>query len=263
MAEEIETVSTRTETSKKHWKFLHEIFIAPRRVFNQLAVIQNNAWKIPMLMLTGLIILLFLAGGPARLQNTMVNLQQPPNDFLYWTPEQQNQFAEGQLAMQGPLFTIVFPMISSLAGLWLGWLLLSSVLHLLMTLKGSRQSREIYFNFVAWAAVPFALRSLVQIFSLLISKQVIEDPGLSGLISQQAEGWRGIMRLALELVDLYGIWFIVLILIGSPIISGLKPGKAIFTTLIACLIFFVLALIPGIIRLQLGGLGAIRPFFFF
>ena len=28
MAEEIETVSTRTETSKKHWKFLHEIFIA-------------------------------------------------------------------------------------------------------------------------------------------------------------------------------------------------------------------------------------------
>ena len=133
--------------------------------FDQLAVIQNNAWQIPMLILTGLIILLFLAGGPARLQHTMVNLQQPPM-ILYWTPEQQNQFAEGQLAMQGP-FTIVFPMISSLAGLWLGWLLLSSVLHLL-TLKGSRQSREVYFNFVAWAAVPFALRSLVQIFTAYI-----------------------------------------------------------------------------------------------
>lgn len=263
MAEEIETVSTRTETSKRHWKFLLEIFIAPRRVFNQLAAIQNNAWQIPMLILTGLIILMSLAGGPARLQNTIMNLEQPPDDYMYWTTEQQNQFTEGQIAQQGPLFTIIFPMISSLAGLWLGWLLLSSVLHLLMTLKGSRQSREIYLNFIAWAAVPFALRSLVQIFSLLISKQIIDDPGLSGLISQQAEGWLAILRLALELVDLYGIWFIALTLIGSPIISGLKPGKAISTTLIACLIFFVLALIPGIIRLQLSGLGGVRPYIFF
>lgn len=263
MADENKPAHVQIESPKRHWRYLLEIFYAPRRVFNDLANIEVNAWRIPMLLLTALIILAALAGGPARLQHTLMNLEQPPDDFLYWTPEQQNQFAEGQIAMQGPLFTVIFPMIGSLAGLWLGWFLLSSILHLLMTLKGSRQSREAYLNFVAWAAVPFALRSLVQSVALLSTRQEINYPGLSGLISQQAGGWQVYLGLVLELVDLYGIWFVILLLVGSPIISDLKTSKAISTALIALLIFIVLALIPGIVRTQLGGLGAVRPFIYF
>ena len=263
MVEEKETPSTHTKAPNRQWKFLLDIFIKPRSVFKQLSGLQNHAWGIPMLLLTALIIVASLAGGPARFQNTVMNLNQPPEDFMYWTPEQQNQFYEGQTALQGPLFTVIFPMISSLAGLWLGWFLLSSILHLLMTLKGSRQSREVYFNFSAWVIVPIAIRSLVQTVSLLLTKQIIDDPGLSGLISQQAVGWQAYLRLVLGMVDLYAIWCFVLLLTGSPIISGLKPGKAMSTSLIACLIFVVLALVPGIIRLQLGGLGTVRPFIFF
>lgn len=251
------------ETPKKYWHFLLDIFFKPRQVFAQLAEIQNHAWSIPMLLLTVMVVFASLAGGPARFQNTVMNLAQPPDDFIYWTTEQQNQFHEGQMAMQGPLFTVVFPLLSSLVGLWLGWFLFSSILHLLMTLKGSRQPREVYFNFVAWTAVPFAIRSLVQIIALLSTKQIIDDPGLSGLISQDAAGWTAYLRLVLEMIDLYGIWFILLLVLGSSMISGLKPGKAIVTTLIACLFFIILALIPGIIRLQLGGLSTVRPFIFF
>jgi len=263
MADEEETSYVSNEPKKANRAFLVDIFIKPRRVFNRLAADQNHAWGIPMVLLTILVIFTSLAGGPAKVQHTAMNLSQPPEDFVYWTPEQQNQFYEGQVALQGPLFTVVFPMISSLVGLWLGWFLLSSILHLMMTLKGSRQRREIYFNFVAWASVPFALRALVQIVALLSTKQVIDDPGLSGLISQHAEGALAYLRLFLGLVDLYGIWFITLLIVGSPIISGLKPDKAISTALIACLLFIVLALIPGIIRLQLGGLSTARPFIFF
>lgn len=263
MAEEIESPYLHTETPKWHLKLLLDIFIAPRRCFKQIAAVKNHGWGMPMLLLTVLIIFASIAGGPARFQHTVMNLNQPPDDFIYWTPEQQNQFNEGQLAMQGLLFTVVFPMISSLAGLWLGWFLIASILHLLMTLKGSRQSREVFLNYSAWASVPFAIRSLVQIISFLSTKQIIGNPGLSGLISQQAVGWQAYLRLVLGMVDLYAIWFIVLLFLGSTIMSGLKPGKAISTTLIACLIFFVLALVPGIIRLQLSGLGTVRPYFFF
>jgi hypothetical protein len=263
MADVNEFPNTHTEAPKRRWKLLSDILFKPRWAFKQLAAIQNHAWGIPMLLLTALIILSALAGGPARYQNTVMNLNQPPEDFIYWTPEQQNQFNEGQMALQGPLFTVVFPMISSLAGLWLGWFLLASVLHLLMTLKGSRQSREVFFNYSAWAAVPFAIRSLVQTVSFLATNQIIASPGLSGLISQGAVGWQPYLRLVLGMVDLYAIWVFILLLVGSPIVSGLKPGKAITTTLIACLIFTVLALIPGVIRLQLGGLGTVRPFIFF
>lgn len=263
MENEIATSNIPIRTPERHWRWFLDIFITPRRVFNTLASFQNHAWAMPMLLLTALIILASIAGGPARLQHTIMNLNQPPADFEFWSAEQQNQFYEGQTAMQGPLFTVFFPMISSLAGLWLGWFLLGSILHLLMTLKGSRQSREVYLNFAAWAALPFLFRSLVQIISLLSTRQIIQNPGLSGLISQQADGWQAYARLVLGMVDLYNLWFIGLLLLGSPIISGLKSGKAISTTLIACLIFIVLALIPGIIRLQLGGLGTVRPFIFF
>lgn len=263
MADMLENKTTETESAHRRWKWLLEVLFAPRRVFKQIATSQNHAWGIPMLLLTALIVLTALVGGPARVEHTIMNLNQPPDDFIYWTPEQQNQFYEGQTAMQGPLFTIVFPMISGLASLWLGWFLLASILHLLMTLKGSSQPRDVYFNFSAWAAVPFAIRSVVQIIALLTTRQIIANPGLSGLISQQASGWQAYLRLFLGMVDIYAIWFFILLLIGSPIISGLKSGKAIFSTLVASLIFFILALIPGIIRLQLGGLGAVRPFIFF
>jgi hypothetical protein len=252
-----------TEKPKRHWRWLLDMLIFPRRVFKQIAVIHSHTWALPMLLLTALVILASLAGGPARFQHTVMNLNQPPEDFIYWTPEQQSQFYEGQAAMQGPLFTVVFPMMTSLTGLWLGWFLLGSILHLLMTLQGSRQSREVYYSYTAWAAVPFALRSLVQIVALLVTRQIIDDPGLSGLISQQANGWQAYLRLVLGMVDLYSIWFIVLLFVGSPIISGLIPSKAMTTTLISCIIFIVLALIPGIVRLQLGGLGTVRPFIFF
>lgn len=263
MADEIDTQKSPPEINNRHWSWLITILIHPRKVFKQIASIQNQTWVLPMLLLSALIVVASFAGGPARVQHTIMNLNQPPEDFVYWTAEQQNQFYEGQMALQGPLFTVVFPMISSLAGLWLGWFLFTSILHLLMTLKGSRQPREVYFNLTAWSAVTFALRSFVQIIALLSTRQIIQNPGLSGLISQQAIGGLAFFRLVLGMIDLYNIWFIVLLLLGAPIVSGLKSEKAISTTLIAILIFIVLALIPGIIRLQLGGLGTVRPFIFF
>jgi hypothetical protein len=33
--------------------------------------------------------------------------------------------------------------------------------------------------------------------------------------------------------------------------------------LIACVVFLILVMVPGFIRIQLGGLGAVRPFLFF
>jgi hypothetical protein len=245
------------------WQWIFRILLTPKAVFNRLAAAEGRHWVRPMLILTLLVAVLSLAGGPARLENVQQTLNQPPEDFQYWTEDQQNQFFQGQMSMQGPLFIYIFPLLEQLAGLWLGWFLLASLLHLLMTFKGSRRSREVYHNFTAWAAIPFALRALVQIAALLAIGESVDDPGLSGFIAPDASGFMIYLRLFFALVDIYSLWFFGLILYGSPTISGLKSGKAVVMALIACVVFLILVMVPGFIRIQLGGLGAVRPFLFF
>ncbi len=245
------------------WQWFFRVFLFPKEVFSDLAAAEGRFWVRPMLILTLLVAVLSLAGGAARLRNVQQNLNQPPKDFQYWTEEQQNQFFQGQASMQSPLFIYVFPLLGQLVGLWTGWFILASLLHLMMTFKGSRQSRDIYYHFVAWAALPFGLRTLVQCAALLVTGKIVNNPGLSGFIAANTTGGLAYLRLVMGLVDIYALWFFGLVLYGSPVISGLKPGKAVVMSLVAFLIFLILVMVPGIIQIQIGGLGAIRPFLFF
>jgi len=264
--EELMTESIGLENvkeSRNRWVWLYRIFIQPRRIFKKIANLDGSAWLMPMLILTVFVLLLAALGGPARQQEIQMNMGQPPEDFQYWSEEQQNQYFEGQTAMQGPLFVYVFPVMSALAGLWGGWFIMSSLLLLLMTFKGSRQPQVSYLNLVAWAALPFVVRSLVQLVAVVSTQREINNPGLSGFIDAGESALLAYAQILLSFIDLYSIWFVLLLLIGAPLVSKLKPDKSLPMTVLAILLFFVLASIPGFAANQLGGLGTIRPFLFF
>jgi hypothetical protein len=251
------------QLGKGPWVWFADLFVHPRRVFSAMASIEGGVWLKPMLVLTALVVILSLVGGPARLLDAQMGLGQPPDDFQYWSEEQQNQFFEGQQAMQGPLFIYILPLLGSLVSLWLGWFILGSVLHLLMTFRGSRQPQRAYLNLVAWAAVPFMLRCLVQIVALLTTRQVIDDPGLSGFVTAGEGGGAALLRILLGMVDVYALGFAALVLIGAPIISGLKAEKSLWVAAVGLLVFVVLAALPGFIISQFDGLGTIQPFLLF
>lgn len=248
---------------KGSWVWFADMFVHPRRVFSKMASLDSAIWLKPMLVLTALTILLSLVGGPARALEAQMGMSQPPEDFIYWSEEQQNQFFESQQAAQGPLFITFLPLLGSLVSLWLGWFILGSVLYLLMTFRGSRQPQGAYLNLVAWAGLPFALRCLVQIVALLATRRVIDDPGLSGLVSADGGGGTDLLRVLLGMVDVYALGFAALVLIGAPIISGLKVKKSLWVAGVGILVFVVLAALPGFIISQIDGLGTIRPFFIF
>ena len=257
------TVMSKEREFKSRWDWMLRLFIQPKRVFGNLAEIDGRAWFKPMLVLTVLVVLLSVLGGQARLRVAQMNVVQPPEDFQYWSEEQQTQFFESQAAMQGPLFIYIFPLLGVITGLWAGWFLLGSMLHLLMTLKGSRQPQVVFLNLVAWAALPFVIRSLVQLVAVISTQQVINDPGLSGFIDageQPALVW---LRLFISLIDIYSIWFLVLLLVGAPLVSRIKTKKALSMTLLALMLFIILATIPAFVSNQLGGLGTIQPFLIF
>jgi hypothetical protein len=257
----------QTKNSQKQdsipWKYLYQIFIKPKHTFSFITERDERAWLKPMLILSVLVILLALSGGPARRMDVLMNASQMPEGFQYWTEDQQNQFFQSQQAAQGSLFIYVFPLVSALAGLWLGWFILGNILHLIMTFQGSHQPQEAYLNLVAWAALPFALRSVVQILALLLNKRVIDDPGLSGFIQEGSKGILAYLRILLSMVDIYSIAFILLLMLGSPIFSGLKIEKVWWPTLLACFILVILTTVPEFLLLKLDSLETIRPFLYF
>jgi len=252
------------ETNQKMpWRWFLDIFITPKKVFSAIQESDRRLWVLPMLVLSGLLIILSLVSGPGRLINAQMSLSQPPSDFQYWTAEQQTQFFEGQQAMQGPLFIYIFPLLGSLISFWLGWFVLGSIFHLLMTFKGSRQPQLAYHNMVAWAAVPFALRCLVQIIAALATHQVVDAPGLSGFVASGGSGSMALLRILLGFIDVYSLAFITLSLIGAPVVSSLKKEKSLWVAVLALFIFVVLAVLPKFIMSQIDGLGTIRPFIMF
>jgi hypothetical protein len=245
------------------WDWFYRIFIKPKQVFKEIVEGDGRVWLRPMVVLIILTLILSLAGGPARLMNAQMGMNEMPEDFPYWSEEQQNQYFQGQAEMLSPLFIYIFPALISLAGLWLGWFLLGNILHLMMTFKGSRQAQSAYLNLAAWAAMPFAIRCLVQTVALLATRQVIDDPGLSGFLEPGGSAGLALLNVLLGMVDIYALAFVVLLWIGAPVISGLRPEKTWWVTILAILVFVLLASLPSFAVSQLSGLGSIQPYMFF
>lgn len=245
-----------------HFEWVLPIFLKPRATFQKIAQQNNGVWLVPLLILTALLIVQALAAGPLRAQAAQMGVTLP-EDFQYYPPEQQEKILAGQQSAAGPIFTHVFPMVGSIVGLWVTWLLLGSILHLSLTLAGSRGRASAALNVVGWASMPFALRAVVQIGALLITQQLISQPGLSGFMPTDMGRLRLFLSLALGFVDLYFLWQIALMIVGVLAISGLSRGKAWFATLAAVLIMLALQTLPGFIAAQIGGGGSSTPFFFF
>ena len=184
-----------------------------------------------------------------------------PPDFQYYSPEQQAQFQQAMAATSSPVFLYVFPALVALSRVWIGWLLVGGLLHLVMTLLGGRGDTGAAMNLVAWAALPFALRDIVRIIAMLASQQLIASPGLSGF-APASEGFGPLFLVGLlGSVDIYLIWYSLLLVLGVRLGNGISRVKALSAVfLILILIFSAQAALVAFAG-QLGGLTIIRPFF--
>ncbi|TLN19759.1 YIP1 family protein [bacterium] len=263
MAEaELDTLNNNEHPRRLRFDWLLPLFFRPRRTLGQVSEQNHGVWLAPLLVLSVLVVIAVLAASPIRQQAAQMGGEIPP-DFQYWSAEQQQQYMEAQANSAGPIFTLIFPALSALAGLWVSWFLLGSILHLALTLTGSRSSNTAALNLAAWASLPLGLRSIVQTIAMLANKQLIAGQGLSGFIASDATGLGLYLRSMLGFIDIYFVWMVVLLLIGAAIISGMRRGKAWVTTLVAVLILLALQALPGFIGGQLGGLSSGGSGFFF
>lgn len=213
-------------------------------------------WLTPMLILTVTAILVVIVAGYLRSRAAMTGEIPLPPDWEFWTPEMQNNYMQAQQATQGPTFVYIIPMVGSLTGLWVGWLLLAALLHFGSTLLGGRGSMQSALNVVAWASLPFAVRDILRIIFMLAAGHAIVSPGLSGFTATP-----GLISQLLTRVDIFLIWHVVLLVIGFALTDGLPRSKAVTGVLVVVLLVLLAQAGLGALASSFGGLAVQRPFF--
>ena len=216
----------------------------------------RGTWLTPMLILSITAILVVIVAGYLKSRAALMGEVQFPPDWEFWTPEMQNNYMQAQQATQGPVFLYIMPMIGSLTGLWLGWLLLAALLHFGSTLLGGRGSMQSALNVVAWASLPFAVRDLLRVIFMLAAGHAILSPGLSGFTSTP-----GFLSQLLARLDIFLIWHVILLVIGFALTDGLTRSKAVTGVVVVLALVLLAQAGLGALSAGFGGLAVQRPFF--
>jgi hypothetical protein len=235
---------------------LFSTLIRPRAAFGEMGAESRSTWLTPMLVLSVTAILVVVVAGYLKSRAAMMGEVQLPPDWQYWTPDMQNNYMQAQQATQGATFVYIIPLVGSLTALWLGWIVMAGLLHLGSTLVGGRGSMQGALNIVAWASLPFAIRDLLRVVYMFSAGHTINNPGLSGFVSSP-----GFVLQILSRLDIFVIWYVILLVIGFTLADGLTRGKAV--TGVVLVVLLVLAAQAGLGSLMsgFGGQAVQRPFF--
>ena len=132
------------------------VLLHPRHEMAKLVGNERASWLTPMLILSIALILRVLVSGYLQARAAALGEITLPPDWQFWTPEMQNNYMQAIQTTQGPAFVYVIPIVGGLIKLWVGWVLLAGLFHLLSTLLGGRGAMRSALNVVAWASLPFA-----------------------------------------------------------------------------------------------------------
>jgi hypothetical protein len=245
-----------------HLEWAWPMLLHPRKTLSKALESTRGTWLAPLLILTVLAVVWVLVAGPLKATAASSVAPTLPPDFQYWSPDQQQQFMQSAAIKSTTTFTHLLPLGAELIKIWFGWLILSAILHLTLTLTGSRSSMTSALSLVGWASLPFAVRYLVQIGSMLTTHQLVANPGLSGFAPAGATGLVGFLAALLPFIDLYLVWMVVLLFVGLRLQDGVPGGKALLSLAISVVLLLVLEGLPSFLISQFSGLSTIRPFLF-
>ena len=213
-------------------------------------------WLTPMLLLSITALLVVLVSGYLKTRAAMMGEVTMPPDWQWWTPEMQNNYMQAQQATQGKTFMYVIPLVGAWTSLWLGWVLMAGLLHLGSTLLGGRGSMQGALNTVAWASLPFAIRDILRVIYMLSAGHAIGSPGLSGFATSA-----GFLPQLLARLDIFVLWYVILLIIGFAIADGLSRGKAILNVVLVMLLVLLAQAGLSTLMSGMGGQAVQRPFF--
>lgn len=256
-----ETITPSPSPAPKRFDFkrLFSFLLQSGKQFEQIAAEETSSWQMPMLFISLALILRLVMSGYFQARAAAMGQVPLPPDWQWWTPEMQNNYMQAMAQTQGPVFVYIIPIVMGLAGLWLGWPILSGFLHLTSTLFGGRGKMGTALSLVAWASIPFALRDLLRVVFMLMAGRTIASPGLSGFITATEPGMVFLGQI-LANVDIFFLWHIFLLIIGFRLADNLSAVKAAAGVLIVMALSLLAQAGLGTLAARLGGLMVTRQF---
>lgn len=228
----------------------------PRNEMAKLVGNERASWLTPMLILSIALFLRVLVSGYFQVRAAATGEITFPPDWQFWSPDMQNNYMQAIQTTQGPAFVYVIPIVSRLIKLWVGWVLLAGLFHLLSTLLGGRGAMWSALNVVAWASLPFAVRDLLRVVFMLVVGHPIASPGLSGF-----GGSSVFVAQLLANLDLFFIWHAVLMVIGTSLVDALPVRKAALAVSGVLIISLLVQAGLGSLSANMSGFMVNRPFF--
>ncbi len=229
------------------------IWFRPGRTLRAVAAGPAWLWTVPFIFALALTVGLAFASAPARdaLQREQIqaraeaSLQDLPPELRESPPEEFTN----NLPEPSRVLTLWVPMLSAAAGILFGWLLRAAVLHVSSMALGGRQSFGAVYRASAWASFPLLLGSAVQLIYFLVGGGMIAGAGLSGLLAAPA-AVPSIPAILLGRVDLYAIWYVILLGVAVTAAGKLSRGKAA----VVVAVYVVLSLLTALTQLVTQGL---------
>jgi hypothetical protein len=236
------------------------IWFRPRRTLRAVAAGPAWLWSIPFFIALALAVGLAFASAPARdaqqrerSQAQMeARLQELPPDLRESPPEGFTDVPEPSRVL-----TLWVPLVIAAARILFGWLLRAAVLHVSSLALGGQQSFGAVYRASVWASFPLLLRSAVQLVYALVGGGMIAGEGLSGLLAEAPAAAGGATQAApsipailLSRIDLYAVWYVILLGVAVAAAGRLSRGKAA----VALAVYVVLSLLIALARLVTQGL---------
>jgi hypothetical protein len=257
-------IEVAAQPKPRPFAWLAGIWFQPRKTLADICSQEKAVWLTPLLLLSALQVIKSLIEGPiksaaaaAEAANSMLNSP----EMSYLTPDEISKIQQGAAVTNGPVFTVVFPALIAILGIWVSWIILGSILHLGLTLAGNRNNAGTSLNLAAWTSLPIALRLVIQIIATLATQSAITQPGLAGFMNPTG-GFSTYLTMVLSLVDVYLVWQIVLLIVGARLMGNITRSKAIGTVLVCVFLVLLLQAIPGTVTQVISGMSFSRPFFF-
>ena len=243
-----------------HFAWVPGIFLRPAKTIRAILGDEKPNWLLPMLLLSIMLILNVVLSAPAQRNAIQSGLNMPP-EFQYWSPEQQDNYMAAQASKSSPTFIYAYPILGGIATWWVIWLLTASILHLMITLGGSRSPNVKSSNLVGWAMLPFALGLLIKAITVASAGRLLAPAPLAALLPAEATGLQLFARSVLAKMDAYWLWHVILLLLGARPLSKLAVGKALGAVLAAILIMLLLQGVPGLLGGLIGNMSTGGMFF--
>lgn len=281
--EKIENVLVSDQSGQQHAKLapfqvLKGIIVQPRATFTRLRNAERGHWWLVLLL--NIIAISLLSFATTKAQNTgFQSFALPAEGFASQEggfapreggfargegrliPPAATESVNGQTAtpvdnasQSSTLLSDAVPIVSSVGGVVVGYLFCSFVVFSMSFVLGGKATYGQVFRLAAWASLPLAFRKLVQAIASLLTRG-IPAPGISAVMTSQEALDMPTLHTLLVHLDIYLIWSMVLLGVGTAVTSRLNKGKS------ATVVIVYLVLAAGVILGLVAASGALDELF--